>query len=105
MLDSAEARNTIICTDEDVTLQFLAQTLFGDMSVKYPGKCMVIVISDSSLVESAAETFKYVTDTPVLVVSDAFADISNTAKVVFMSAESAANLCCGEVPTFLIHEV
>ncbi|KAL5107030.1 Endoribonuclease Dcr-1 [Taenia crassiceps] len=104
LLDSAEARNTIICTDDDVTLQFLAQTLFGDMAVNYPGKCMVIIISDSGLVESFAETFKYVTDTPVVVASGTFADIPNTSKVVFMSAETAANLCCGEAPVFSIPE-
>ncbi|EUB58854.1 Endoribonuclease Dcr-1 [Echinococcus granulosus] len=104
LLDSAEARNTIICTDEDVTLQFVAQTLFGDMAIKYPGKCMVIVISDASSVKSAAETFKYVTDTPVLVVADASSKIPTTTEVIFMSAETAANLCSGEEPVFSIHE-
>ncbi|VDM30714.1 unnamed protein product [Hydatigera taeniaeformis] len=104
LLDSAETRNTIICTDEDVTLQFLAQTLFGDMAIKYPGKCMVVIISDDSLVESAADTFKYVTDTPVQVVSDALTDISTTTKVVFMSAETAGDLCCGENPVLSLPE-
>ncbi|CDI97094.1 dicer 1 [Echinococcus multilocularis] len=104
LLDSAEARNTIICTDEDVTLQFVAQTLFADMAIKYPGKCMVIVISDAGSVKTVAETFKYVTDTPVLVVADASSKIPTTTEVIFMSAETAANLCSGEAPVLSIHE-
>ena len=104
ILDSAMERNTIICKDQDVTLQFISQALFKDLSARNPGKCLLVVIPDETLVEDTARTFAGCCDTSVFVASME-SSIPKSVGAVFMSAESAAKLCCGDNPIFSIPDV
>ena len=97
-------RNTIFCKDDDVTLQFVAQTLFKELNVRNPGKCLLVIIPDESLVECTAQTFASCCDASVCVALSG-STVPENAEAVFMGAKSAAKLCCGDNPTFSIPDV
>lgn len=105
LLDAVEERNSITCKDEDITLQFAIQSLYRDIASKSPGKCMLVLIPDSTLINDSAKTFQYATEVNVFIADVSSTGVPENVDVVFMSAETAAKLCTGVAPAFLISEV
>lgn len=66
---------------------------------------MLVIMPDDSLIEEAAKTFQYAMDVSVFIADLPSIDIPADAEVIFMSAEMAAKLCIGAVPTFSISDV
>ncbi|KAM3171757.1 hypothetical protein ACTXT7_015971 [Hymenolepis weldensis] len=104
LLDAIEERNSIICKDEDITLQFAIQSLYRDIASKSPGKCMLVLIPDITLINDSAKTFQYATEVNVFIADVPSTSVPENVDVVFMSAETAAKLCTGVAPAFLISE-
>nr|CDS29834.2 dicer 1 [Hymenolepis microstoma] len=104
LLDAVAERNSIICKDKDITLQFVIQSLYRDIASKNPKKCMLVIINDSTLIDDSAKIFQYTTDDNVFIADITSTSVPENVDAVFMSAETAAKLCAGVAPAFSILE-
>ncbi|VDO03254.1 unnamed protein product [Rodentolepis nana] len=104
LLDAVAERNSIICKDKDITLQFVIQSLYRDIASKNPKKCMLVLIPERNLIDESAKIFQYTTDANVFIADIASTNVPENADAVFMSSETASKLCTGVAPAFSISE-
>ncbi|VDD81511.1 unnamed protein product [Mesocestoides corti] len=100
LLDSVAERNTIVCKDENITVQFMAQTIYKDFTYCNYGKCMLVVLDDGC-VDEAAKSFHRATGVPTTAISDLQSnplDLTEIPGVLFLTSRAAVELCC-QVPS------
>lgn len=97
LLDAISERNTIVCQDDNVTLLFLAQSLYKTFASSNPGKFMTIVV-DSSLIVSISMSLSLVTNANIAVIdfpnTESIAKLTDKTDVLFLTPEAAVALVC-----------